>query len=366
MKPLLRNIFRILACLVSVLLFTTAVGICDTPPNARTQREFNHVRKSAEHGDVKKQVELAEDYLAGRGVAQDLSLAAYWYGKAAGVGDAGAQNEMGYLYEHGIGVPVDQIRAFHWYQLASASGSLSAKVNLGVAFLTGMGTPANPSAARQLFLEAVRKGSGLGAAYLGDIYLLGIGVAKDNCQAESWFNTGVRLHDPVAAFNLASLLTDEPWHRHDVPRAAELLRFAVSKGYVPAIPALGRMLINHPELEQSPLDAAALLQEGSLAGSWKSSILLGILARDGQSVAADPAQASYYFHLAELQGGEQARRLIAGDLAAVAKRLTPQEDSACASRAAAWFQQHAQSTPLLARREGLAKPVSAGGLRRFR
>lgn len=343
MNSCLSSFLRIVVvCLFTTLTILPAVCTCETPPDAKTQREIAQLRKRAEKGDVQKQLELAGDYLTGHGVPQDPTLAAHWYRKAAGAGDADAQNQIAYLYEHGIGVPVDRICAFHWYQLASASGSLHARVNLGIAYLTGMGTLANPSAARQLFREAAEKGSGLGAAYLGDIYFLGFGVPKDVVEAESWFNIGVRLHDPVAAFDMANLLTDDPSHPHDVPRAAELLRFAVSKGYVPAIHALGRMLINHPELDQSPRDGAALLQEGSLAGSWKSSVLLGVLARDGHSVPADPTQASYYFHLAELQGGEQARRLVAGDLAALASQLTPQQDSASATQAAAWFQQHAQ------------------------
>ncbi|HWE84388.1 MAG TPA: hypothetical protein VG267_05555 [Terracidiphilus sp.] len=107
------------------------------------------------------------------------------------------------------------------------------------------------------------------------------------------------------------------------------------QGYVPAIHSLGYLLINHPEFAASPGESSTLLQESSSAGCWQSNATLGILARD-----RDPALAFYYFHLSVLQAGEPAQRLLANDLAALARKLTPEEQSARAAQADQWFQQH--------------------------
>ncbi len=172
------------------------------------------------------------------------------------------------------------------------------------------------------------------------MYLLGVDGPRDPAKAETWFALGARQHDPVAAYSLGFLLSVVPDHDHDLVRAVELLRISATKGYVPAIHQLGLMLVNHPELAGSTQEAVPLLREASSAGCWKSSVVLGILARDGRSTPADPALASYYFRLAALQGGEAARHYLAGDLAAIARKISSQEDSARATQAAQWFQQH--------------------------
>lgn len=324
----------------------TATSFCDTASgndnqnDRKTRKQIDHLRKLAAQGHIPEQIELAADYMTGHGVPQDLTQAAHWYQKAALLGDPDAENQIGYFCQYGIGIPVDLVRAFHWYQLASASGSLQAKVNMGVSYLVGIGVRKNPSAARQLFLEAAQKGNGLAAAYLGDIYMLGLGVTRDLDECEKWFTMGVRQHDPVAAYNLAYLFSTAPGHDHDFARAVQFLHLSVAKGYVPGIHQLGLLLVNHPELADSPQEAVSLLQEASNAGSWKSSVVLGVLARDGHTVPADPALAAYYFHLAVLQGGDKAGQFLAADLTNLASALPPGVDSARAAQAGHAFQQH--------------------------
>src|SRR5215469_4613534 len=123
-----------------------------------TEKHLEQVRSRAEQGYVDQQIELAAAYLSGRGVAQDLSQAAHWYGKAAQAGNPLAQNLMGYFYQKGIGVGVDYLSSARWYQLSSSTGFALAKVNLGVLYLQGMGVPKNPQTARSLFMEAVDQG----------------------------------------------------------------------------------------------------------------------------------------------------------------------------------------------------------------
>ena len=124
------------------------------------------IRVAAQQGKVREQLQLAGAYFAGRGVPQNLNMAAYWYEKAANQGDPIAENELGYMYQAGIGVAADPARGCHWYQLAAASGLLSAKVNLGVAYLRGSGVTKDPEMARVLFHEAATRGNGASATYL--------------------------------------------------------------------------------------------------------------------------------------------------------------------------------------------------------
>jgi hypothetical protein len=327
-----------------VLLAVTAATIClgqmPRATAASSDKHFDELRKRAEKGYPDQQVELAEAYLTGKGVQRDVALAAHWYEMAARRGNPQAEIQIGYFYETGIGVAVDLVRAFHWYQLASASGQVWGKVNLGVAYLRGTGVPKNTSAARQLFEEAVDKGNGLAAAYLGHIDYFGLDGSVDKAAGEKWFAQGAKLHDPVAAYDLALLYSECDDHPRDLRRALELFRFSAGKGYALAKHALGRLLVSQPELAESSLEARALLEEASGAGIWKSSVVLGFLARDGVGQPADPARAYYWFTLSVLQGGEDAKQTVAGILRAIEGKLPESDRAKMAAEATQWFKQH--------------------------
>jgi TPR repeat protein len=290
--------------------------------------------------NVDQQIKLAGDYLAGRGVAQNLKLAAYWYEKAAGAGDPQAELQIGYFYEAGIGVPKDPARAAHWYQLAASGGLIRAKVNLAVAYLWGTGVPTNKRLALKLLNEAAADGSGLAACYLGDFYAFGVGVPVDQAAAERWYRKGATLHDPLAEFDLGTLLFSSPNHTHDLSAAASFFRESAAAGYVPAMHSLGLLLVRNPALAQSPGEATELLNHAANAGNWRSSMLLGILARDGNGVPKDSEAAYYHFRVACLQGGDEAKKLLATDLQLLSAKLGSFQAQTIGSEAEQWFTKH--------------------------
>jgi TPR repeat protein len=327
--PALRVFFVVAFCIV-VFVPAAAYGDADT----------TQLQAAAEMGHVSRQIDLAAAYFIGKGVPQNLKLAAYWYERAAENGDPDAQNEIGYLYQTGTGVPVDEARALHWYQLASAGGCVGAKVNLGVLNYWGTGVRHDPVFAAQLFQEAATQGSGTAAAYLGVMYYIGSGVTQDRKAAEEWFATGAKLHDPLAAFSLASLFSGRDNHSLNLQKAAELLRASSDGGFVPGMHALGRLLAEHPELAASSHEAADAIVRASNAGYWKSSVLLAIFERDGKNVASDPKAAYYHFQLAVLQGGKPASELVGNDLKALSSRLTPEQTTELTVKAAGWHSKH--------------------------
>jgi len=294
-----------------------------------------------------EQVKLANDYFAGHGVPQDLKMAAYWYEKAAAAGDPGAEYEIAYFYETGTGVEKNPERALHWYQLAASAGMLDAKVALGVVYLWGIGVPKNQGAAFALFREAAEHGNGRADCFLGDLYAFGIAVPQDSAKAGQWYRKGASLHDPIAELDLALELMSAEGSRQHLQTAAKLLRASATAGYVPAKHALGQLLVNNPSLARSPGEAAEQLNEAADAGDWKSSAILGVLARDGKAVACDGKpvarddQAAYYrFRVAVLQGGEVADRLLANDLRLLAASLGADRVQALDLQANEWYRQH--------------------------
>jgi hypothetical protein len=302
--------------------------------------DLTTVRALAEQGSVRDEITLAGDYFTGTDVPRDPKMAAYWYEKAAGHGNPQAQNQIGYFYQAGIGVASDPKRAFHWYQLAAAAGCVPAKVNLAIAYLRGLGVGKDEDLTVRLLNEAFQKGNGTAGTYLGDLYYFGIAVKQDKVLAERLFESAVKLHDPLAAYNLGSFYSVYPDHPHDLPRAVELLRQAADGGYVPAMHSLGLLLINHPELKQGPQEGRTLMEAAANAGSWKSSIVLGILARDGRGTPADVKTAYYHFQVAVLQGGVEAKQVIKNDINILATKISSEESQTAASAAKAWHESH--------------------------
>jgi TPR repeat protein len=343
---------------LAALILPASQLIADVPSSAE-ERKISQLQVKAEQGFAKEEIALAMAYLTGEGVPQSLALAAHWYEKAAEAGDPGAQNEVGYFYQKGVGVPVDEARALHWFQLSAASGSASGTQSLGVAYLEGLGVMKNPALAEKLFTEAFHRGCGSCAAYLGDMHYFGVGVPQNRALGEEWFKSGWKLHDPIAEFNLGSLYLDYPGHEHDLVKAAGLLRASAEGGYVPAIHSLGLLLVNHPELARSRHEALPLLQAAAEAGSWKSSLLLGILSRDGKGVPADAKAAYYHFQIAVCQGGTTAQKLAANDLKVLEPQLTEDTRSLLQSSAGAWYAQHPLSLLFLVKpkKDGRVFPV---------
>ncbi len=295
----------------------------------------------AERGSIKQEVELGAAYFAGRGVAQDEKRAAYWYEKAANSGDPSAQMQIGYFYQAGIGVTRDPAKAARWFERAAAAGLISAKVNLGVAYLLGDGVRKDPGLAQDLFRQAFAQGNGLAACHLGEMYSQGIGVERDPAAAEHWYEAGAKLHDPRAEFQLATVLWRRQKDANEVKRAVKLLHESATAGLVVAKHQLGIALVKHPELASSPQEAPALLKESAEAGEWRSSVALGLLSRDGMiGTPVDSKAAYYHYRVAALQGGAEARKVVANDLEALSAKLGPEQTASIDADANTWFENH--------------------------
>jgi uncharacterized protein len=304
------------------------------------EKKLRNLQAEIRRGSVEAESELAFRYLTGDGVAQDANLGAHLCEKAAQGGDCNAQILMGLSYQTGFGVPIDLLRAAHWYQLAAASGCTEGKLYLGLLYLNGFGVHKDIPLARQMFEEAANDGSGAAAHYLGLIYNSGLTGARDIPSAEKWFGVAAKLHDPVAAYDLAQLFSGEDDHPHDFRKAADLLRQSVDAGYVRAMGGLGFLLINHPEVKQDVHEPIALLERAANAGDWRSSALLGILARDGERVPGDKRSAYLHFLIAVLQGGDKAQQLVRHDIDTLNKSLDEAERAALVSEARTWYVQH--------------------------
>ena len=115
----------------------------------------------ANAGDAAAQVEVGEDYAAGKGVARDYKLAAEWYRKAAEKGDVAGEMHLAGLYRDGGGkyFARDMAQAAEWYRKAAEQGDVTAQGILGTLYWLGQGVELSyPDAYYWLDLAAHVKG----------------------------------------------------------------------------------------------------------------------------------------------------------------------------------------------------------------
>ena len=111
--------------------------------SARANAYVKWLEESASEGIALAQKSLAEMFMKGIGVEQDVTQAVFWYRKAAEQGHATAQANLGMMYDSGQGVEQDAKQAVVWYRKAAEQGNARAQTNLGFMYESGRGIEKN-------------------------------------------------------------------------------------------------------------------------------------------------------------------------------------------------------------------------------
>ena len=91
---------------------------------------YQLVKPQAEKGDADAQFILGYLYDEGKGVPQDYTEAAKWYGRAANQGNKAARHNLGLINDQGQ-VSKDRAEMGKWHRGAAETGNAAARSNLG-------------------------------------------------------------------------------------------------------------------------------------------------------------------------------------------------------------------------------------------
>ena len=142
---------------------STPLDIC-LDKNSDPPMRGNACRKAAQQGHAKAQFRLGLMYRNGRGVPEDYSRAAQWFGKAAEKGHARAQLLLGMMYHQGDGVAQNSLKAAQWYRKAAEQGRASAQTTLGIMYEQGDGVPQDWALAHMWYSLAASNGDKFASA----------------------------------------------------------------------------------------------------------------------------------------------------------------------------------------------------------
>lgn len=131
-------------------MYAKGEGVAKSPKDA-----IEWYQKAAEQGNPEAQIALGKIHLGGHGAPKNSVEAAKWFGLAAAKGRAAAQLQMARMHLAGAGVQKDYVEAYKWAGLADAQGEKQAKPIL--AFVTPKLTAVQSARASALLDEALGK-----------------------------------------------------------------------------------------------------------------------------------------------------------------------------------------------------------------
>lgn len=113
----------------------------------------------AEAGDAQAQYWLAETHWGGWwGVPEDLGQVAFWHMRAAEQGHAPSFVKLGHLHGLGHHFAQNDSVAAEWFARAAAAGNADGQYHLAVSYLYGRGVPRDPERAYGLWRQAAAQG----------------------------------------------------------------------------------------------------------------------------------------------------------------------------------------------------------------
>ncbi len=215
-----------------ILVLVALVVLAGFQPGFAEGQDIDALRKAAEQGDPKAQLNLGLMYGLGEGVPEDEREEVKWYRKAANQGLASAQRLMGTAYRQGWGVPQDIQEAIRWFRKAAEQGNGAAFANLvGLYSRNGAryGVPQDYREAAKWCLKAARHGITWAEVRMGLMFRQGQGVPQDYREAAKWFRKAADKDDYPnhdAQIHLAELYASGQGVPRDYREAAKWLHKA--------------------------------------------------------------------------------------------------------------------------------------------
>ena len=203
------------------------------------EEAFQWVEELAKNGEMQAQYELGNYYNKGKGVAQDLTMAASWYQASAKQGYAPAQNNLGDCYKNGTGVEKDEVKAVALYIKAAEQGDAAAQNSLGNCYENGIGIEEDEKKAFEWYEKAATQGYAIAQYNLGNYYEGGWVVEQDKKKAIEWYEKSAKQTYVVAQKKLGDCYKNGYGVEKDVKKAFEWYEKSAMQGYVEAQRYLG-------------------------------------------------------------------------------------------------------------------------------
>jgi len=294
------------------------------------------LKKDAEYGDVKAQIELGRMYFDGSGVPQNWAKAATWYKKAANQGNAKAQFHLGVMHRwnaansYAESIAHDEVipkgysekskkmeeQGSNCFRLAypnikrlAESGDPEAQFILCRMFMGMLPDIKDKDKAaewRKKAIENFKKFAELGNAKaqrsLGDVYQI---APVNDTECIRWYTKAAKQKDAIAQYNLGSFYR----YKREYSKSIAWLQTAALHGHCKAQDELDE--ISSFELGSSP-EAVEWYKKAAEQGNAVAQYRLAEIYSRGDGVAKDENEAFKWYKKAAEHGYPEAQSLLGG------------------------------------------------------
>ena len=187
--------------------------------------------QAAEDGYAPAYMHLAHSFRGAVVDEPDPEKAKRWYEAAAEEGSVAASLAIAFMYRDGEFGEPDGAEAARRFSILADSGSAHAKAALAHLYLIGADVDRDVTRAFALYQEAAEQGVTDAYTGLGYLYETGTGTGADLATAENWYRRAAEQDDPVAQYQLGSLIF-QPAQQDKTATALYWFERAASEGHL--------------------------------------------------------------------------------------------------------------------------------------
>lgn len=266
-------------------------------------------------GDATAQYALAECYMEGDGVAQDMIKGIDWMYKSAFQGYVPAQFRLGEIYRDGIGTRPDGQQALGWFLRAALMGSVGAEFEVGCCFEEGIGVPEDLQEALYWYEKAAESDYPPAQIRLGSHYEYEScfvmyeqetnpdkteeeAIAQSlsfEMEAAEWYQRAADLGDAVGQYRLGVYYHHGCGVPQDLRKAVDLFILAANQDYFPAHTNLGYCYQHGLGVDRNEALAADWYHMAAQSGMAEAQTNLAICYKNGSGVERNMDKAVYWF-----------------------------------------------------------------------
>lgn len=240
--------------------------------------------KAASQDHAQAQFECAVMYYYGRGTAQDIDKAMYWFEKSATLGYKHAIYHCAKIYEEGKEIPQNLVKSLYWYEKLAQQGDSNSQYKCAKMYKSGQGVPQNLSKVLYWYEKIAECDEDDEVQYeCGHMYEQGIGTNKDIVKALYWYEKVAQKGncEAISEMELGSYQRDDFF-------------------------CAGGMAYQKEEYEC----AYSLFDRAADLGDVQAQFICGYMCLTGQGTETDNRLAYYWLNKAREQGSPEAKELL--------------------------------------------------------
>ena len=249
---------------------------------------------------------LGKVYYYGSGVGIDYNKAFRYFEIAANSNVSKAKDYLGDCYRYGYGVEKDLCKAIRWYKDAADNSRVAnSAISLAFMYKKGEGIVKDKKKAINYFMIAAEEGNVQAQRIISKEYILGEVLKKDYELARIWLEKAANTGDAKSQTTLGKFYLSN-FGNNDEKKAFEMFEKAAEQGYTEAEYLLGTCYLNQNFIKKDIELALLWFDKAAKKGHIKSMYNIGLIYMGNYGMIRNPEKGIRYLIMAADENSEDA------------------------------------------------------------